>query len=103
MPACPASVASTVVPVWIEPKTTPISSWATSSTTNVTVTSRAPVTTAARCVWASRAVGCSANAQPKTSRMPAATTSASSGLAATTMRPSRAGPSTKEASSAAPS
>ena len=42
MPACPASVASTVVPVWIEPKTTPMSSWATSSTTKVAVTSRAP-------------------------------------------------------------
>ena len=79
IPACPASVASTVVPVWIEPNTTPMSSWATSSTTNAAVTSRAPVTAAARWAWVRRAVGCRANAQPKTSRMLAAMTSASCG------------------------
>ena len=103
IPACPASVASTVVPVWMDPNTTPMSSCATSSTTKVAVTSRAPVTTAARCAWASRAVGCRANAHPNTSRMLAATTIASWGLATTTIRPSRAGPSTNDASSAAPS
>ena len=79
MPACPASVASTVVPVWIEPNTTPMSSWAARSTTKAAVTSRAPACDSGRWAWVSRAVGCSAKAHPKTRRIDAAMTRASCG------------------------
>ena len=103
-PGDPAAVASTDVPVWTEPKTVPTSSCATQSTTSAGVTIRPSASVArdvAACVTV--AVSCSANHVPKTARAAAASARAAVGFATETPRPMSAGPSTKDASSAAPS
>ena len=62
VPAWPAAVASTVVPVWTEPKTTPMSSWAVRRMVKVGVSSRPAAAPVWRAAWARRAVGCRAKA-----------------------------------------
>ena len=90
------------MPVWVAPKSVPISSCAAIRTTRTGESSRPP-----GAAWPSlrrvRAVGCSANAVPKTASIAAASSSAPLGENITTPSPTSAGPIAKDASSAAPS
>ena len=93
------------MPVWVAPKTTPIVNWAAARIRNAAVSkgrSDKPATND-RCACVARAVGWIANNVPNVASNPAAASNAPDGLTSATSPPTRAGPSTNDASSAAPS
>ena len=102
-PGWPTSVASTVVPVWVAPKSgadQQLRHAQDDEDRREQPAGGQVGAVAAADAWRSR---CSANAVPKTASSAAASSRAPLGDTATTPRPTRAGPIAKDASSAAPS
>ncbi len=102
-PGSPALVASTEVPACTEPKIVPTDNWTAASSSSEGVNSRLVTCVRVGGRPTRSAVGWTANQVPNAASNTPAATRAAPGFSSAATTPTRAGPRTNEASSAAPS